>query len=233
MQKNAQKVTPFPKGWAEWFLKRKFSNLLSDSGSWSLDFKVEFFPLQLDIPDTLLCLTVLGVASISRMLVVLQKTNNSCEMPFTLEVPFLGGGIFDMKSALFVTLCQKVPEMLGGFTPILTRCTFAEHHLENMPTNKAIRRLCMKIKFSAISHKSVFWSAKKLFKKDSNDYIINNLPFRMTCTILHNWQNKFTDFTWKLYSLQFQITAGLNQHKKSRKIDLDYYVINHQWFSVA
>ena len=47
--------------------KRKFLNLLYDSDSWSLDFKVEFFPLQSGILITLLCLIV-GVGSISRVL---------------------------------------------------------------------------------------------------------------------------------------------------------------------
>ena len=73
--------------------KRKFLNLLYDSDSWSLDFKVEFFPLQSDIPITLLCLIV-RVGSISRVLVVLQKANNVVvnwhfyEMQFMLDANF-------------------------------------------------------------------------------------------------------------------------------------------------
>ena len=35
-------------------LKRKFLNLLYDSDSWSVDFKVEFFPLQSDTFVTVL-----------------------------------------------------------------------------------------------------------------------------------------------------------------------------------
>ena len=62
--------------------KREFLNLLHDPDSWSWDFETELFPLQSDIPITLLCLIV-GVGSISRVLVVLHKINNiSCEMPF-------------------------------------------------------------------------------------------------------------------------------------------------------
>ena len=88
--------------------KMKFLNLLYDSDSWSWDFKVEFFPLKNDIPGTLLCLMVVGVAS-SRMLEVLQEINNVVVKCHLCWVPFLGGGIFDKRSALFVTLCQWVP----------------------------------------------------------------------------------------------------------------------------
>ena len=88
--------------------KMKFLNLLYDSDSWSWDFKVEFFSLKNDSPGTLLCLMVVGVAS-SRMLEVLQKINNVVVKCHLCWVPFLGGGIFDKRSALFVTLCQWVP----------------------------------------------------------------------------------------------------------------------------
>ena len=88
--------------------KRKFLNLLYDSGSWSWDFKVEFFPLQNDIPGTLRCLMVVGVRSISRMLVVLQKTNNVVVRCHLCWVPFLEGIICDKKSARCVTLSQWV-----------------------------------------------------------------------------------------------------------------------------
>ena len=46
-------------------------------------------------------------------------------------------------------------------------------------------------KFSYLqsSHESMFWSTKKPFKKDLNDYIIYNLWFRVTCTTFHNLQN--------------------------------------------
>ena len=73
--------------------KRKFLNFLYDSDSWSLDFKIEFFSLQSDIPITLLCLIV-RVGSISRVLVVLQKANNVAvnwhfyEMQFMLDANF-------------------------------------------------------------------------------------------------------------------------------------------------
>ena len=93
--KNGTPCEKMPKGYPicqglSWMIfKRKFLNLLYDSGSWSWDFKVEFFPLQNDIPGTLRCLMVVGVRSISRMLVVLQKTNNvvRCHLCW---VPFLG-----------------------------------------------------------------------------------------------------------------------------------------------
>ena len=56
--------------------------------------KSSFFPLQSDIPITLLCIIV-GVGSISRVLVVLQKVNkvivrcHFCEMPFMLCAIFV------------------------------------------------------------------------------------------------------------------------------------------------
>ena len=90
--------------------KRKFLNLLYDSDSWSWDFKVEIFPLQKDIIGTLPCLNVVRVGFIiSTVLVVLQKTNNVVVRCHLCSVPFLGGGIFDKRSAPFVTLCQWVP----------------------------------------------------------------------------------------------------------------------------
>ena len=57
--------------------------MLYDLGSWSWDFKVELFPLLSDIPIVPMCL-IIGVGSISRFLIVLQKINDvdSCEMPF-------------------------------------------------------------------------------------------------------------------------------------------------------
>ena len=90
----------------KWYTLRSAKNvqrLLYDSDSLSWDFKVEFVPLRSDIPITLLCLIV-GVGSISRMLVVLQKTNNVvmrccfCKMPFNVgcdlcEVVFLIKGV--------------------------------------------------------------------------------------------------------------------------------------------
>ena len=70
--KNGLACEKMPKGYIcqgmRWVIfKRKFLNLLYDSNSWSLDFKVEFFPLQSGILITLLCLIV-GVGSISRVL---------------------------------------------------------------------------------------------------------------------------------------------------------------------
>ena len=94
--KNGTPCEKMPKGYPicqglSWVIfKRKFLNLLYDSGSWSWDFKVEFFPLQNDIPGTLRCLMVVGVRSISRMLVVLQKTNNVVVRCQLCWVPFLG-----------------------------------------------------------------------------------------------------------------------------------------------
>ena len=76
-----------------------------------MDFKVEIFLLQ-NILGTFLCLIVVGVGSvinISRVLVVLQKTNDVIVRCHLCWVPFLGGGIFDKRSALFVTLCLWVP----------------------------------------------------------------------------------------------------------------------------
>ena len=53
--------------------KTEFLHLFYDSDSWSWDFKIEFFPLQTNLPFTHLCLIV-GLGSISRVLVVLWKT---------------------------------------------------------------------------------------------------------------------------------------------------------------
>ena len=89
--------------------KMKFLNVLYDSDSWSWDFKVKFFLIQNDIPGTLLCLMVVGIGSINRMLVVLQKTSNAVVRCHLCWVPFLGSGIFDNRSTLFVTLYQWVP----------------------------------------------------------------------------------------------------------------------------
>ena len=83
--------------------KIKFLNFLYDSDSWSCDFKVKFFPLQSDIPITLMCLIV-GIGSVSRMLIVLQKVNNVVVRWHLRWMPFLQGGIFDKRNALFVTL---------------------------------------------------------------------------------------------------------------------------------
>ena len=68
-------------------------NLLYDSHSWSWNFKVEFFPLQSDIPITVLCL-IAGVGSISRMLVVLQKANNVVARCYFREMLFMFDAIF-------------------------------------------------------------------------------------------------------------------------------------------
>ena len=68
--------------------KKKFLNLLCDSDSWSWDFKV-----QSDIPVTLLCLIV-GVGSISKVMVVLQKANNVVLRCHFCEMPFMLGAIF-------------------------------------------------------------------------------------------------------------------------------------------
>ena len=59
--------------------KREFLNLLHGSDLWLMDFKVEIFPLQNDFLGTLLYRIAVGIGSIihiSRVLVVLQKTNN-------------------------------------------------------------------------------------------------------------------------------------------------------------
>ena len=89
--------------------RREFINLLYDSGSWPLDIKVTFFPIQKsDILITILCL-IEGVSSIKRVLnwyVVLQKTNNVVVRCHSCWVPFFRCVIFDERSAFFVTLCR-------------------------------------------------------------------------------------------------------------------------------
>ena len=68
--------------------------------------KLRFFSLHNDIIGTLLCLIVVRVGSISRVLGVPQKTNNVVVRCHLCWVLFLGGGVFDKRSPLFVTLCQ-------------------------------------------------------------------------------------------------------------------------------
>ena len=58
----------------------------------SWDFKVDFLPLQSDTPINILCL-ILGVGSVSMVLVELQKTNNS-EMPFICCYSVVGCHLF-------------------------------------------------------------------------------------------------------------------------------------------
>ena len=83
--------------------KRKLLNLLYDSESWSWDFKIEFFPLQRDIPVTLLCL-IIGVGSISRVLLVPQETNNVVVRCHFCEMTFILVGIF-MRSYFWKEEC--------------------------------------------------------------------------------------------------------------------------------
>ena len=111
--------------------KRKLLSLLYDSDSWPCDFKAQFFPLQNYIPGTLLYLLVLGVGSISRVFVVLQKTNNIAVRYHLCWVPFWGGGIFDKKSALFVTLSMGAinVEWLKSFWPSASVRYFRLHYL--------------------------------------------------------------------------------------------------------
>ena len=73
--------------------KRKFLSFLYNSDSSSWGFKVEFFRLQSDIPITLLGVIV-WVGSISRVLVVLQKTNNVVVRCHFCEMQFMLGTIF-------------------------------------------------------------------------------------------------------------------------------------------
>ena len=59
---------------------------------------------------------MVGAGSISRMLAVLQKTNNVAARCHLCWVSFLGGGTFDKRSVLFVTLYQWVAQMLDDFS---------------------------------------------------------------------------------------------------------------------
>ena len=110
--------------------KRKLLRLLYDSDSWSCDFKAQFFPLQNYIPGTLLYLLVLGVGSISRVFVALQKTNNIVVRYHLCWVPFCSG-IFDKKSALFVTLSMGAINVrcLKSFWPSASIRYFRLHYL--------------------------------------------------------------------------------------------------------
>ena len=53
----------------------------------------------------------------------------------------------------------------------------------------------------------------------------------MICNL--GWLESFTDFAWKLNYLKFSNKTMLESAKQIKKINLDYYVINHQWFRVA
>ena len=66
------------------------------------------------IPIISLCLIV-GLGPVTSVLLVLQKTNNVVVRCHLCWVPFLRGSIFEKKSALFVTLCQWVLQMLRAF----------------------------------------------------------------------------------------------------------------------
>ena len=109
------KSYPVYQGLSWLICKRKLLNLLYDSDSWSWDFKVEIFPLQNDIFGTLLCLIVVGFGSISRVLVVLEKTNKEVVRCHLCWLPFLVGGIFDERSALFVSNTLS----MGAIAPLL------------------------------------------------------------------------------------------------------------------
>ena len=82
-----------------------------------------------------------------------------------------------------------------------------------------------KICYLQCSHKSMFWSARKFFGKYSNNYIINNQWFRVTCIMLCSLQ--------KRSSLQFSNKKMLESAQHTKNINSNHYVINHMWFRVA
>ena len=136
--------------------KWKFLNLLYDSDLWSWDFKVEFFPLQSDIPITLLCL-IAGVGPMSRVLVVLQKVNNVVVRCHFCCVPF-----FEKRITLFVTMGARNVRYLWPFWPSASVRYFPLRYLaiscsvicrtpiyRTFP-KKTSRKLCLRIQFSAI-----------------------------------------------------------------------------------
>ena len=103
--------------------ERELLNLLYDSESWSWDFKIVFFLFVFQFHCIFL---IVGVGFISRVSVVLQKTNNlSFDVPLLWDasfvtcrlcwVPFLREGIFDKWSSLFVTVSMGVINV-GGFS---------------------------------------------------------------------------------------------------------------------
>ena len=76
------------------------------------------------------------------------------------------------------------------------------------------------------SNKSMFRSARKPFKNDSDNYIVNRLAYFPA--------QKYVGFAWKLSFLQFWITS-LESAQQTKNIDLNCYVINHQlfgWFTL-
>ena len=88
---------------------------------------------------------------------IMQLSNAIC------SVPFLGGGIFDKRSAVFVTRCQwchtcQVTLVILNkhlfqkfrLSYLGISCNFQSTTLQNMPRKKTIRSLCLKVKFSAI-----------------------------------------------------------------------------------
>ena len=107
LAKNCSKVI-FAKEWAEWFEKEILKFVvwfrLMAMGFQSRDFSTPEWHSWYS-PVSNFC----KVGFIfSRMLVVLQETNNLVIRCHLCRVTFLGGGIFDKRSALFVTLYQWV-----------------------------------------------------------------------------------------------------------------------------
>ena len=103
---------------------------------------------------------------------------------------------------------------------VLWFCKLQSTNLQNMPMKKTIRKYVQKFSSLQSSHKSTFWSVGKPYKIDSNDYIINNQWFIVTCIILHNFQNiNLQTSLEKSVLCCFQIEAScLNHHNKPRKL---------------
>ena len=154
LRKNTQRL--FVKGQSQAIFKKKFLNLLYDSDAWLWDFKVKFFPLQIDI---LMCLIV-EVGSICRMSVYFRKSIMQLRDAIYNSCHFLQGGIFAKMSALFGCLicqvdlailtkhlCQIFQVTLHGY---LIFCNLQNTNLQKIPRKKTIRRICLKIQFSAI-----------------------------------------------------------------------------------
>ena len=79
----------------------------------------------------------------------------------------------------------------------------------------------------------MFWLAKISFKKDSNDYIINNLWFSVIDTVLHNLQEKNRRFCLRTRFFVISNKSMPKSTQQIKKIDLNYYVTDHQWFMFA
>ena len=131
-------------------------------------FKDKFFSVQSHVTIALMCLIV-GIGSISMMLVALQKTNDVVTRCHFCETPFILGAkkvLFLIRGVPFLQHCVNGCRECQVDLPILTKhfcqifqvtllgrlifCNFQNIYLQNMARKLSIRSLSLKIQFSAI-----------------------------------------------------------------------------------